>query len=452
MKKNTDPISTSYVDIMEKNHMEIPWHDYTGDDSNVLISDAGLIEKASVIGRVGLILLSCGTGAWRVRTSMNKLSKELGVTCTVDVGLMSIEFNCFDGNDCVSQSLSIANTGVNTSKLYRMERFVDSFPNIEAHLTGEEIHKRLDEIERIHALYSPVKLGLAAALACCAFTFLLGGGAMEMICAFFGAGMGNFVRKLMLQKKISLLGNVAVSVAASCVTYVLTILLAQAIFGVSEVHQAGYICAMLFVIPGFPLITGGIDLAKLDIRSGLERITYALLIILTATMTGWVTALVCRFQPADFPALEIDTGMMIILRIITSFFGVYGFSLMFNSPRKMAITAGLIGMFSNTLRLELIDLANFPVGVAAFIGAFFTGCVASVVKKKIGYPRISLTVPAIVIMVPGLFMYRGIYYIGLNNIEDGALWLTKAILIVMALPMGLVAARLCTDKNFRHCT
>ena len=98
MKKNADPISTSYVDIMEKNHMEIPWHDYTGDDSNVLISDAGLIEKASVIGRVGLILLSCGTGAWRVRTSMNKLSKELGVTCTVDVGLMSIEFNCFDGN------------------------------------------------------------------------------------------------------------------------------------------------------------------------------------------------------------------------------------------------------------------------------------------------------------------------------------------------------------------
>ena len=128
-------------------------------------------------------MLSCGTGAWRVRTSMNRLSKELGVTCTVDVGLMSIEFNCFDGNDCVSQSLSIANTGVNTSKLYRMEQFVDNFPNEEAHLTGEIIHKRLDEIEQIHTLYSPVKLGLAAALACCAFTFLLGGGPIEMLFA-----------------------------------------------------------------------------------------------------------------------------------------------------------------------------------------------------------------------------------------------------------------------------
>lgn len=108
--------------------MEIPWHDYTQNNGNILINQAGLIEKASVIGRVGLIMLSCGTGAWRVRTSMNRLSKNLGVTCTVDVGLMSIEFNCFDGKDCVSQSLSIANTGVNTSKLYRMEQFVDSFP------------------------------------------------------------------------------------------------------------------------------------------------------------------------------------------------------------------------------------------------------------------------------------------------------------------------------------
>ena len=54
-----------YIEIMEKNHMEIPWHDYTENDGEVLIQQAGLIEKASVVGRVGLIMLSCGTGAWR---------------------------------------------------------------------------------------------------------------------------------------------------------------------------------------------------------------------------------------------------------------------------------------------------------------------------------------------------------------------------------------------------
>ena len=115
---------------IKKNHMDILWHEYADKTDPTPITEASLPAKASVVGRVGIMMLSCGTGAWRVRTSMNRLSKELGVTCTVDVGLMSIGFNCFDGTDCVSQSLSIANTGVNTSKLYRMEQFVENFPKI----------------------------------------------------------------------------------------------------------------------------------------------------------------------------------------------------------------------------------------------------------------------------------------------------------------------------------
>jgi uncharacterized membrane protein YjjB (DUF3815 family) len=52
-------------------------------------------------------------------------------------------------------------------------------------------------------------------------------------------------------------------------------------------------------------------------------------------------------------------------------------------------------------------------------------------------------------MVPGMFMYKGIYYIALNDIATGGLWLTKAVLIVAALPLGLIFARIITDKNFR---
>ena len=52
------PKNSNYTDIMEKNHMEIPWHDYVKNDSNVLIAKAGLIEKASVIGRVGCLACS----------------------------------------------------------------------------------------------------------------------------------------------------------------------------------------------------------------------------------------------------------------------------------------------------------------------------------------------------------------------------------------------------------
>ena len=442
----------NYTEIMEKNHMEIPWHDYARKDNDILINNADLIEKASVIGRVGLIMLSCGTGAWRVRTSMNRLSQELGVTCTVDVGLMSIEFNCFDGNDCVSQSLSIANTGVNTSKLNRMEQFVNNFPMEEAHLTGEEIHNRLDEIEEIHALYSPTILGLAAALAYCAFTFLLGGGLVEMVLAFIAAGIGNLVRTKLIKHHYTLFLNISMSISAACLAYALCLKLAEVLFHLPAFHEAGYICSILFIIPGFPFITSGIDLAKLDLRSGLERLTYAIIIILVATMFAWIMALLLDLQPLTFTSMSLNPILLLCLRIIASFCGVFGFSIMFNSTIPMAAIAALIGAVANTFRLELIDFTGMPPAAAAFIGALSAGLLASEIKKNNGYPRISLTVPSIVIMVPGLYLYRAIYNFGIMSLTEAVSWFTSAIMIIIMLPLGLIFARILTDRAFRFCT
>ena len=126
-----------------KNHMDIPWHQFTGSDKSLPITQTGLTEKASVIGRTGLMMLSCGTGAWRVRSSMNSLATLLGVTCTADIGLMSIEYTCFDGTDCYSQSLCLTNTGVNTSKLNRLERFVNDFDHECCTMSGEHTRHRL---------------------------------------------------------------------------------------------------------------------------------------------------------------------------------------------------------------------------------------------------------------------------------------------------------------------
>ena len=241
-----------------------------------------------------------------------------------------------------------------------------------------------------------------------------------------------------------------VGVAAACLVYVLSVQFGERFLGVSPEHEAGYICAMLFIIPGFPLITGGIDLAKLDMRSGLERMSYAVLIILVATATGWVTAAALSFRPADFIPQDLWYPQQVLLRLLMSFFGVYGFSLMYNSPRKMAATAGLIGAVSNTVRLSLVSYLGMAGGEAAFIGALLSGLLASAVRKKSGYPRISLTVPSIVIMVPGMYMYRSLYNLGVNNVTEAAHWMSGAFIIVLALPLGLVAARILTDRSFRH--
>ena len=434
------------------NHMNIYWHDYTGHVKDKPITEASLPVKAALIGRVGLMLLSCGTGAWRVRSSMNALSEQLGVTCTASIGLMTIVYTCFDGNKTFTNSLALNNTGVNTSKLNQLERFVKKFPQEGVLMSGEQLHSKLDEIEKIRGLYTPLQLGLAAAVACAAFTFLLGGGPIEMLCAFIGAGAGNYLRCHLIKRHFTLYLCIISSVALACLSYTVSLRLLETFFSIPGSHEAGYICAMLYIIPGFPFITSGIDLAKLDMRSGLERLAYAVIIVVTATITGWVMSTALNLHPADFADLNIPAALHLILRLAASFAGVFGFSIMFNSPVPIASAAALIGAVANTLRLELVELAALPAAVAAFLGALTAGLLASFLMKRLGYPRISVTVPSIVIMVPGLYLYRAVYNMGEMSLALSANWLVSALLIIMMLPLGLICARIITDRSFRHCT
>lgn len=438
---------------IRKNHMDVLWHEYTDNNGeNIPVTQASLTEKASIIGRVGIMLLSCGTGAWRVRSSMNTLAETMGVTCTADIGLMSIEYTCFDGKEGFTQSLCLTNTGVNTSKLNRLEHFIRNFETEGKTMSGNQLHDFLDSIEEIHGLYSPVALGIAAAIACGGFTFLLGGGLIEMFCAFIGAGLGNFLRCKLTKHHYTLFLGIVLSVSFACLSYAGLLKLGEVFLHLSVRHEAGYICAMLFIIPGFPFITSGIDMAKLDLRSGLERLTYALIIILVATMGAWITAMILKLQPEDFIAVHLGTASRLIFRLCASFCGVLGFSIMFNSSIPMASTAAMIGAVANTLRLSLIDFTGMPAAVAAFAGALAAGLLASLIKKNNGYPRISLTVPSIVIMVPGLYFYRGFYNLGVMSLNEAVSWLAAAILIVVALPLGLIFARIFTDRTFRYCT
>ena len=54
--------------------------------------------------------------------------------------------------------------------------------------------------------------------------------------------------------------------------------------------------------------------------------------------------------------------------------------------------------------------------------------------------------------VHGLYLYRAIYNLGTMNLSISASWFTSATLIILALPLGLIFARIMTDKMFRYCT
>jgi len=54
--------------------------------------------------------------------------------------------------------------------------------------------------------------------------------------------------------------------------------------------------------------------------------------------------------------------------------------------------------------------------------------------------------------VHGLYLYRVIYNLGTMNLSISASWFASATLIILALPLRLIFARIMTDKMFRYCT
>ncbi|MBH9983996.1 hypothetical protein DKK68_00265 [Bifidobacterium asteroides] len=332
-------------------------------------------------------------------------------------------------------------------------------PQATGGITVRQAHERLDLIERRKPLYSPLFSGFASAVACAAFVFLLGGGPYDMAGAFVGAGIGQWVRRQMLGRRINQFFATGVAVIIAALACVGTLRLVGIFDPVALKHDTAYIGAILFVIPGFPLVTGGLDIAKLDFPSGVQRITYAFSIILVATLGGWAVARMVMLNPQGFEPMNLNPWLMAGFRMIAAFCGVWGFSVLFNSPQRMALVAAVIGALTDTMRLEMQDLLHVPPEMAAFLGAFLAGMLATVWRSSVrhgllpphlGYPRISLTVPSIVIMVPGLYMYRAMFYLGQFNTLNALDWAFRAFMVIICLPIGLVTARVLTDRSWRY--
>lgn len=325
-------------------------------------------------------------------------------------------------------------------------------------LTVGQVHSRLDIIEKRSPLYPAWFAGIASAMACASFVFLLGGGPIDMLGAFLGAGIGQWLRRKLFARRLNQFFVTFICVLVAGFVCMEALRLLGLFYPPALHHDTAYIGAMLFVIPGFPLIMGGLDMAKMDFPSGVQRLTYTLTIILIATLAGWCVAYVMVLQPDSFEPLGLNPFVNNALRFVAAFVGVWGFSVLFNSPQRMCLTAASIGAIADTVRLIMVD-NGVPVEGAAFLGALLAGLLATAWRASVrhgwlpphlDYPRTCLTVPSIVIMVPGMYMYQAMFHLAQFDTQDAIDWIFRAFMVIICLPIGLATARILTDKAWRY--
>ncbi len=406
-----------------------------------------LIRQSGVALRAGRLSLSAGTGSYRVKNTMERVATALGIDRhEAHVTLTEITTTSHRGSSFRTEVAEVRSIGINSDRLSALEVMAST---LRPGSTVEEVTEKLDAITARRPLYSGLLNALWSAIACAAFAFLNNGGPIECLVVFIGAGVGQYVRRALLTRGFNQFGVTMIAAAAACLTYLGFVRALQAVGSVGAHHQAGYISAVLFLVPGFPLVTGSLDLAKLDFSAGLARLTYALMILSSAALAVWGVSVAAGLDPAPVAAPSLPFLVLIGLRLVASFLGVLGFALMFNSPWTMAIGAALVGMVANVVRIELVEVgAAAQAGAAA--AALIVGLLSAWVAPRLRVPRITIYVPAVVIMVPGATAYRSVFHLSNGDTTQALAFGVQAALVVIAISIGLAVGRMLTDATWAY--
>lgn len=414
--------------------------------------------QSAVVLRLGRLMLASGAGSYRVKSSMARAASAVGLDRhEATVTMTEIVTSSYVGNRFRTETAEVRGVGVNVARLEALRRIVH---DLRAHETVEHLQTKLDEVERMRGLYGPLLNAAASGVACAGFCFLNRGGWVECLAVLVAAFIGQAVRRQMLTRRYQHFFTWLVCGVAASGVYMSIVGLLEATGAVGGNHEGGVISAILFLIPGFPMVTAMLDMMRQDFSSAISRSAYVMLVMAAAGVAVWTVSFIFSWDLVTVSSAYPDEGVVLyVLRALCSFIAAYGFAMLFNAGARAAALAAVVGAAANTGRILLVTECHVPWQLAVGLAAVVIGLMAQLFVSRASLSRVALSVPAVVIMIPGVPFYRalsalndyGVYGDDAGSaLREAAASIVEVFFVITAIGMGLALARIITDRNWRH--
>jgi uncharacterized membrane protein YjjP (DUF1212 family) len=404
--------------------------------SDVRTGTAASSDAVDVLLSFGALMMRAGNTATRTREWIEAIARRTGFDAiSVSLSLDSITASVRRSGERITAMREIGPPGINVWRIAELEQLAKT-----AGSTPSEIDLRLQDIEAAKPLYSSVQISAAVGVASGAFAFLNGAGAPEMISAAIGGGIGQMFRAWLSRHHVGQYGTAALSAIAASGIYVLAAALAQRSGMEFRHYPSGFIASVLFLIPGFPLIAALLDLLQHQTVAAVSRFAYGLMILLAVALGLSIVIEVGSVDISRQPPLDLVYPITLLLRAIASFVAACAFAMVFNTPPRAVLMAGLLALLANSLRLALNDM-GMMLAPAAFFAAFLIGLVALGVDERFNVPRLAMTVAPIVIMIPGVYVFEMIVLFNRGQMQQALQASAVCGFAIGGLAMGLATAR-----------
>lgn len=399
-------------------------------------------------------MLRWGAGAQDVETSIIAVTTSLGLRhVDVDITNQSVHLN-WTREDAFPVSVlrvvrSISDNYAGLALVHQLVGDVSA-----GRSNYDEARKRLRQIRRRRLPYNKLVEFAMGSLFSGLFVMLIGGMVTSAVACVVTTTMATSV--VMLCKKYKVPNFYAVALA----TFVVT-LIALLLYSWEWIHQPSMVVAggIMLLLPSGRFVSAVQDAINGFPVTAVSRLFSATLVfgsIITGVMLGAVVGVAVGMPPIDLTRAPASPDLALWALTFLAVGAVVAGGITQQVAGRHLGALAVVALVGYLVHWSAVNQWGAGDRLAPAIAAVVMGLLSRFIGLRVGAPALVLAVPSIVILLPGLTIFRSMYAMAVSgtNISDSLGGIVTALMVVLSIAAGValgdtLARPLTKDWNSR---
>ncbi len=437
--------------------------------------DEQLDRKLNLYLRTACLLMECSADTTRIMRNLRRTAGFLGLDADklqtfVDYEMLMVSYD--DGYHTPTRFRRCKHHSIDFAAITRISHL--SWEAIRYDYSLDEYDRRLTHIGSAKRHYTPWQVAVGSGFACGGFCIQFGCDWPAFFYASFAAIIGMRLKAWLGAKGANAYMGICIAALVSTVLAWLesflslspTMVAALPTWMHSDTPWHPLMACALFIVPGVPIINFVSDMLDGYVRTGLVRAINTLLMIVAMSF-GIVLAIgVCGIDNFVTDLTMVPHHSYVEFAVAAAI-SAMGFSMIFNtSPKLLPIVAlgGIIAVCNRNFVNLGPSTGNFGLDQGIIVGSLAGSVLASLLAVMaapwVHTPHQCLSIPSVIPMIPGVFMYRALFAfielhgvvgevtVAMHNLIMASL-ITMCIAIGVAIPNIFVRRMLESQRKLR---
>ena len=406
-----------------------------------------LNHKMKILLDIGQALMESGADCARIIRDMRRAAAHMRIPSDQiqsHVTYTTLMLNVTDGERSFTQFRKCMKHGVNLAVIEAISKL--TWRILRGNTPMNAIESAVHRIWRCPRCYSPLLTALGAAAGSGASCTLFGGSLPETLIAAIAALVGFSAHRLSIRNEFNPYACAMIAAFAATISAWLIPML----LGCGIMWYALVACT-IFLVPGFPIINSASDVINRYISSGMTRAIDTILII--GGMTFGIAFAILSTGIENISDVHIQPTAAYLEQAVAAALAAVGFSIIFNTPKKLLAIVALEGTLTMLIRNVLMIECNLSQAVGSFAAAAVVGISALKVIHIVHTPNTLLIIPPIIPLVPGVLLYRLLFAIlhiqtiSVEELLEALRFGVDGVTIILAIVVGVSIPNIFIQKR-----